>query len=283
MARTIRRSKQKQTNGKLLQLLACTMLFLTAVVIRTFELGGEDMKNRFLNQLEYNIDLRETVETLGRAITVPSVQSFKEESSPLPVQSIPEQTIPEIEPETEVNISIPSDDGVVSVMGTLPEEEPTESEAIISDDGALPPPDIVYTGSVDIPFDYITPVAGRITSKFGYRDHPVDGEYKFHYGIDVAADTGTPILCFADGEVTFVGVGEINGNYMKVTHSDGFVTMYAHCDSINVKVGDKVKVGQKIASAGATGTVSGSHLHFQIYSDGKLIDPALYLEGLTWA
>ena len=172
-------------------------------------------------------------------------------------------------------------------MGTLPAEEPINSdesaEAESSDEDTLPPPDIVYVGNVDIPFDYITPVTGRITSKFGYRDHPVDGEYKFHYGIDIAADTGDPILCFADGEVTFVGVGEINGNYMKITHSDGFVTMYAHCDSIDVKVGDKVAMGERIAYAGSTGTVSGSHLHFQIYTDGMLIDPALYLDGLTWA
>jgi len=279
--RARRRGGYRRGSGKILQLAACALLFLAAAAVRTFELGGDELKNSFLTQLEHSIDLEETIKTIGRAVTLPADTAFKEETAPIPVESI-------IEPEkAEKNADYIFIDEAVSVMGTLPAEEPINSdesaEAESADEDTLPPPDIVYVGNVDIPFDYITPVTGRITSKFGYRDHPVDGEYKFHYGIDIAADTGDPILCFADGEVTFVGVGEINGNYMKITHSDGFVTMYAHCDSIDVKVGDKVTMGERIAYAGSTGTVSGSHLHFQIYTDGMLIDPALYLDGLTWA
>lgn len=125
--------------------------------------------------------------------------------------------------------------------------------------------------------DTITPVMGVISSGFGYRTHPVDGEYKFHYGVDIAADIGTPIKAFADGEVDYVGKSTIYGNYLQLRHADGVTTFYAHCKKLCIKDGQKVKKGDKIAEVGDTGNATGPHLHFEIRLDGEFLNPCYYI------
>ena len=77
-------------------------------------------------------------------------------------------------------------------------------------------------------FDYRAPLSGALSSNFGYREHPVEGEERFHYGVDLAAETGTEICCFADGTVTAVGESSSYGKYCIVTHQGGYTTLYAH-------------------------------------------------------
>ncbi len=153
------------------------------------------------------------------------------------------------------------------------------NEEDLSDDTS----DVALPEKVDlnwyrIPFETVTPVHGRITSDFGYRDHPVDGQYKFHYGIDIAAKEGTDILCFGDGVVEAAGTSTINGNYLKIRHEDGFTSLYAHCKKLYVSEGETVKKGQVLAGVGMTGTATGFHLHFQVYHNGLLVDPKLYVQ-----
>lgn len=158
--------------------------------------------------------------------------------------------------------------------------QPVVSEAyqVPDNDAGLPIPDVVSTEATAISFDYVTPVYGTLTSDFGYREHPIDGEYKFHYGVDLAVPMRTEVACFTDGKVIFTGWGDINGNYIKVEHEDGFVTLYAHLDEILVKTGEHVEKGETIAMSGETGEVSGPHLHFQIYHNDKLVDPEPFLD-----
>ena len=128
-------------------------------------------------------------------------------------------------------------------------------------------PDNVNLEQALLGFDYCTPVMGTLSSGFGYREHPVEGEERFHYGIDIAASTGTPIGCFADGTVTAVGDSSSYGKYLIVAHSGGFSTLYAHCSKITVTSG-AVTMGQKIAEVGETGVATESlyagfpHFHF---------------------
>ena len=93
-------------------------------------------------------------------------------------------------------------------------------------------------------FDHETPVKGVLSSNFGYRDHPLEGTERFHYGVDLAADTGTAIACFADGTVTAVGESSSYGKYCTVTHANGCTTLYAHCGRISVSSGAAVKKGE---------------------------------------
>jgi len=127
-------------------------------------------------------------------------------------------------------------------------------------------------------FDHETPVKGVLSSNFGYREHPVEGEERFHYGVDLAADTGTAIACFADGTVTAVGESSSYGKYCTVTHANGCTTLYAHCSRISVSSGAAVKEGEKLGEVGETGMATGPHLHFELQKDGVYLNPIYYVE-----
>lgn len=126
-------------------------------------------------------------------------------------------------------------------------------------------------------FDYVTPVTGALSSPFGYREHPIEGEDRFHYGLDIAADTGTAITCFASGEVSAVGESSSYGKYLIVNHNAEYSTLYAHCSSICVHSGEAVKQGQTIAEVGDTGMTTGPHLHFELHRGNTYLNPIYYV------
>lgn len=123
-----------------------------------------------------------------------------------------------------------------------------------------------------------TPLLGRMTSEFGWREHPIEGGEKFHCGVDLKADTGTPVLAFASGTVDYIGESDIYGQYLQLRHGNGVTSFYAHCSKLCVQQGQKVTVGEKVAESGATGEVTGPHLHFEMKKDGIRLNPAYYIE-----
>ena len=162
------------------------------------------------------------------------------------------------------------------------QESPTQTEVstlayVLYSDKNLP--EDVSLEQVILDFDYCTPVCGTISSPFGYREHPVEGEERFHYGVDLAADTGTTVSCFADGIVTAVGESSSYGKYCIVTHSGGYTTLYAHCSHITVSSGAEVARGEKIAEVGETGMATGPHLHFELHQNGAYLNPIYYVSS----
>ena len=133
--------------------------------------------------------------------------------------------------------------------------------------GKLMPPDSTRTptGTLQWPL----PVAGTITSQFGYRVDPITGEVSSHTGTDIACAEGTPILAAADGIVTVANGldswGGSYGYYIQVDHGGGLETLYAHCSSICVTTGQQVQVGEVIGYVGHTGRATGSHLHLEVW------------------
>ncbi len=127
-------------------------------------------------------------------------------------------------------------------------------------------------------FAYTTPVDGTLTSTFGYRDHPIYGEERFHYGLDIANGKGTAICAFADGTVKATGESSSLGRYLMITHPNGITTLYAHCDRVVVTAGTEVSMGQKVAEMGDTGIATGSHLHFEILDGDTYLNPIYYVE-----
>ena len=121
--------------------------------------------------------------------------------------------------------------------------------------------------------DFITPLKGRIVSGFGYRMHPILHTRKFHRGVDIDAKRGAPIKAAMDGEVIYSGWMGGYGKLVVIKHPNGWVTRYAHNSKLLVKKGDRVVVGQIIAKVGSTGRSTGSHLHFETWKDGKLVNP----------
>ena len=105
----------------------------------------------------------------------------------------------------------------------------------------------------------------------------MEGEERFHYGVDLAADAGTAGACFADGTVTAVGESSSYGKYCMVRHSGGYDTLYAHCSRVTVSSGAAVSKGEKIAEVGETGMATGPHLHFELHRNGVYLNPIYYV------
>ncbi len=125
------------------------------------------------------------------------------------------------------------------------------------------------------------PVAGRVSSPFGMRVHPITGVYKLHTGTDLSAASGTPIGAARAGVVTAAGWSSAYGWRTVVSHGvvDGVLltTTYNHQERLGVQVGDRLAAGQQLGTVGSTGYSTGCHLHFEVYVNSSLVDPQRWL------
>jgi murein DD-endopeptidase MepM/ murein hydrolase activator NlpD len=127
-------------------------------------------------------------------------------------------------------------------------------------------------------------IAGRpvekawIASRFGQRPDPITGRIVFHGGIDfTTGKSGAEINTVAAGVITWSGPRSGYGLMVEVNHGNGFTTRYAHSEKLFVDVGDIVMKGQNIALVGSTGRSTGPHVHFEVYKNGRVVDPAAYI------
>lgn len=123
------------------------------------------------------------------------------------------------------------------------------------------------------------PVSGYISSYFGVRPDPFDGRSARHTGIDIATPFGTSVHTVAEGMVTYAGVRNGYGNVVEIDHGNGYMTRYAHNSKLDVHPGQHVQVGDVIAQAGSTGRSTGSHVHFEVWYDGRVVNPLAFVRN----
>ena len=117
-----------------------------------------------------------------------------------------------------------------------------------------------------------------LSSPFGYRWHPIYGDWRFHYGVDLAAPKNTPIVASRSGKIKVASYQAGGaGYYVNIDHGDGYLSVYMHMTKYIVSPGQYVVAGQVIGYCGATGAATGYHLHFGIYYNGTAVNPADYI------
>jgi len=123
----------------------------------------------------------------------------------------------------------------------------------------------------------IWPVEGWLTSGFGFRTNPFTGLTQMHEGMDISNRTGTPVIAPADGIVSDIGSDWGNGKILVISHGFGMVSRYAHLNKVMVKVGQRVKRGDRIAEVGMSGRTTGPHLHYEVRLNGIPANPIRYI------
>ena len=120
--------------------------------------------------------------------------------------------------------------------------------------------------------------AVEITSPFGWRIHPISGEWSFHSGVDIGYDMGTPIYAMMSGRVVYAAWHGGFGNCIIIQHDNGDHTLYGHCATLDALYGHYVSKGERIATVGSTGYSTGPHLHLEWWHKGKYADPLKLLD-----
>ncbi len=265
------RRKDALTPGerrRLLQLVACVVIFMFVFVGQTLPLarfsafGGE-----VAALIHRNTDFKGALTKVGRSVSEgePFVETFSILWTEVFGFEQGEGEVP-LEPE------FPAAEEAEALSPADPSSEPEESP--LAEETAAP-----LEETAD-PMETVTPVMGVLASGFGFRTHPIDGEWKEHQGVDIQAAAGTPILAYAAGEVDYVGESEAYGLYLQLKHPGDVSTFYAHCQSVCVKPGQRVAAGEQIGEVGESGQTTGPHLHLEMKRGGKRVDPLAYIQTL---
>jgi murein DD-endopeptidase MepM/ murein hydrolase activator NlpD len=159
------------------------------------------------------------------------------------------------------------------------EPDPAELERIGRERKVLDSATSTWSDPLPQALNLQPPVDGSRSSSFGLRRFFNEQPRSPHKGMDIAAVRGTEIRAPAAGTVTADGDFFFNGNTVVIDHGQGFVTMYCHLESIDVETGQRLDVGSVLGTVGATGRVTGAHLHFAVYLNATAVDPALFLAG----
>ncbi|NBI68038.1 M23 family peptidase [Pseudoflavonifractor sp. 60] len=182
-------------------------------------------------------------------------------------------SVPEAEPPVEETVQPEeSEPAAVPAAGTV---------VVFSDYSGDPLPSNYTMDQISFgDLETMTPVLGHLNSIYGYRDHPINGQYIFHGGVDIGGQLGDPIAAFASGTVEYTGENDSYGLYLQLDHGNGVRSFYAHCSKIEVTKGQAVSMGDTIARVGSTGTSTGPHLHLELKYNKMHVDPAYYVDFL---
>lgn len=281
-----RHSKETAASSKerrqLVQLVVSGGLFVFLVAATWFLPGRtEGLSETLSGAIGRNMDVQAVFSAVGRAFQGENgigQDLYRAVFRPVEAESQPENPAIHSEPEDSA-----AWESLHACRGVTAEPVSSEEDAATAQTLAYVLysqqnlPEKVSLEQAILGFDYCAPVQGSLSSGFGYREHPTEGDDRFHYGVDLAADSGADIRCFADGTVLAVGDSSSYGKYCIVSHANGFRTLYAHCNRVTATSGAVVQRGQVIAKVGETGMATGPHLHFELQRDGTYLNPIYYV------
>mgnify|MGYP005799442075 CR=1 FL=1 len=174
--------------------------------------------------------------------------------------------------ETAEKMEVQPEETVVPAAGTV---------LVVSDYEGQPLPENYTMDQLSLgTLETVTPVLGHLNSVYGYRDHPIDGRYQFHGGVDIGGQMGDPIAAFASGTVEYVGEDNSYGLYFQLDHGNGVKSFYAHCSEVLVSKGQSVSMGETVALVGSSGAATGPHLHLELKYGNIHLNPSYYVDFL---
>ena len=241
----------------IVQILICISIYLVIYFINNSEyVFSKDFINKINEILSYDVNFMDLYNTIKDQYNKIIVNNNEQEQ--------PEQTKEQEENTTQDGIG----GAVEDLQNTSDVKEETTKELSQSEQ------DIINVKNTTT---FIKPIEGIISSKYGQRDTATGRVPKNHTGTDIAANLGTKIKSTTDGEVVLASEEGDYGNHLKIQLGEVSI-IYAHCNNLYVKQGDKVTQGQEIAEVGSTGNSTGPHLHFEIRISERTVDPQSILE-----
>ena len=280
------------------QLVICLILFLCMYIGKgVFPDQMARTGRSLITVIGSNIDLEHALETLGKGISPEQdlmdglvdfcVQVFAAKENTVEQQDevcVDESAVLTVASDSEAlkekeDIIVPAEEVEMPEAAEMTQTmEVGQVVRMVEVTGSVLPeqycPHVLHLGLADT----AVPVNGRITSQYGYREHPTIGRHSIHNGVDIGADSGAAVCAFAAGRISQVGENDDYGKYIYIDHGNGIETFYAHCSSILAEEGEQVMAGDSIARVGQTGKATGPHLHFELRFNGTYLDPIHYID-----
>ena len=266
-------NSSKLTKKLIKQFIICLIIYIAFYAIKsTPDIVSQEVMYKISDILEYDINIQELYNKFNAYIN----KSDEESNTSVENNTLIEETLSVTDNVSEVeNVNVVENSETTISNQEEIQEENVEPQ-VVEESSSLSQMQI-DAEYIKANYSIIKPLEGEITSRYGIRNPTVPTVPKYHTGIDIARVTGTVIIAAMDGTVEFVSSEGDYGNHLKITNGE-VSTLYAHCSTIYVKEGDKITQGQQIAEVGATGNVTGPHLHFEIRRNNQYVDPDLVLQ-----
>lgn len=282
---TIKKSTNEKKNIKLFkkmikQIIICLMIYAVFyLVINNNYIFSEDFTNKAKEILSQDIDFKLIYSFVSEKIKNMNVKQETDNTEKTEIQ------------ENQVDIQNNNENiggaeeiltGEIENVENVAETHETGTEGESTEQQQKQPEVILSQAEQDANYiknkiNFIKPLEGKISSMFGPRNPTTPTVPKNHTGTDIAAETGTKIVSATDGTVIVAENRGDYGKHIKIQIED-VIIVYAHCNKLYVKEGDTISQGQEIAEVGATGNVTGPHLHFEVRYQDRYVDPQLILE-----
>lgn len=243
-----------------IQLIVCTLIYLVVYTIQNNEyIFSQDFINKVNEIISYDINFKNIYEQIKEKMKNSSENKDNGENS---------------DSNQENNLNEENQNGIGGAQENIEENKEENEQSNQNENLSEEEQEILKIKNTA---NFIKPIDGTISSSYGLRENATGRVPKNHTGIDIAAVTGTKIKAATDGEVVMVSEEGDYGKHIKMQIGEVSV-IYAHCNNIYVKEGDKITQGQEIAEVGSTGNSTGPHLHFEIRISEKTVDPQKIVE-----